>query len=83
MAAEEQPDRKGICHGKVSEGKMSSNSFMQKMVPIDVHGHLLNFLEIKQWWVVHFISGNRKSPSLMQILMSKACMFLLVAGKNV
>ena len=63
---------------------------VEKMAPIDIHGHLLMGLlkpivdvSIVSWWVVCF-SSNRDSgsPPLLQVFTSVTCRLLFTAGKN-
>jgi len=35
-----------------------------------------------EWWVLHFSSGENRSPLLEQIFTSAACMLFFITGKN-
>ena len=64
---------------------------VEKMAPIDIHWLLLNVygdwtLDVSsvRQWVLCFSSGESDSgsPLLVQIVMSTACVLLLIAGKK-
>ena len=63
----------------------------EKMVPTDIHQHLLNIYgdqtvdvsTVRRWWVVCFSRGDSKSrSSLVQMFTSSACRLLFMAGKD-
>jgi len=62
---------------------------MEKMVPINIHRHLLNVYReqtvdvssVRQW-VVHFSNGEGGSPLLVQIFTSMVCRLLFITGEN-
>ena len=64
---------------------------VEKTVPNDVHGFLLNIygdqtvgVRTVRQWVVYFSSGDTDSgsPSLVQIFLSRAYRLLFIAGEN-
>jgi len=63
----------------------------EKMVPTDIHQHLLNIsgeqrvdVSTVRLWMVCFSSRNSDSgsPPLVQIFTSAACRLLFITGKN-
>jgi len=93
MAAEGQSD-KMVSHMKVHMKQSGQIEFFQeekKMVPIDIHWHLLNVygdqtvhMSTVRRWVVYFSSVDSDSvvPLLVQIFMSMARRVLLTAGNS-
>ena len=93
MAAKGQPDQMASDMEVVHIKQKCFTEFLhaEKMVPTDIHQHLLNVsaeqrvdVSTVRLWVVCFSSSNSDSGSLplVQIFTSAACRLLFITGKN-